>query len=142
MKWPRKLEYALITLQYLKKKKQGELAPVKEVCETLNLPFDDTSRVMQAMAQGGLLKSEQGSRGGYLLVKDLSRVSFLDLSEMITGHLQVVKCLGDNRPCDLESHCTIKKPAQFFQNQLKKFYQKLSVKEILEEGSKDQRKAL
>ena len=62
----RKLEYALIGLKHMRAKAPGELTSVKELATAYGVPFDAASRVMQILAQNGVLISEQGAHGGYM----------------------------------------------------------------------------
>ena len=93
IKLSRKMEYSLVALKHMAGKIPGELTSAKEISEKYHTPFDVTARAMQALASCGLLKSEQGSLGGYSIAKDLSRVTFYDLLEVVEGPTQIVKCL-------------------------------------------------
>lgn len=131
----RKVEYALIALKYMNNKKPGQLSTAKEISERYGCPFDATSRALQIMAQNGILKSEQGAHGGYLIVRDLDKISFLQLHEMILGPLSVAKCMnhGDQqeRDCELISTCNILSPLKNLNSRLVEFLQGLSVAEII-----------
>ncbi len=62
----RKIEYALIALKYMSHKAPGQITSAKEICDMYNTPFDPTSRVLQIMAQHGIVQAEQGAKGGDL----------------------------------------------------------------------------
>lgn len=126
----RKIEYSLMALKHMAKKRPGELTSAKEIVESLGTPFDATARVLQLMAQNGLLQSEQGVRGGYLIVRDLTKVSFFDLSEMILGSMKVAKCMGESE-CELHDKCNIQSPMLNLDRKMNEFYQSLSLGEIL-----------
>jgi len=129
----RKIEYALIALKHMHQKHPGELSTAKEISKIYKTPFDATSRVMQLMAQKGLLKSEQGAHGGYQILKDLSKISFLDLVEIIEGSIHMVNCLyEDESHCDLTPTCNIISPITWLNERLKDFYKNLSIRELLE----------
>lgn len=130
----RKLEYALMALKHLSNKIPGELTSAKEVSESFNTPFDATARVMQAMAQKGLLRAEQGAFGGYQITKDLSKVTMLHLLEMIEGPTAVVKCLHKQSPCEIHGTCNILSPVQLLQIKLNEFYGGITLKELLLES--------
>lgn len=118
-------------------KYQGELTTAKEVCDAYNTPFDVMSKVMQTMAQKGLLKSEQGAHGGYLVLKDLSKVSFYDLVQMVEGPLAIAKCLNAGpTSCDLSHSCNIVSPVNLLNERLVEFYKNLPVLELIEPGGK------
>lgn len=127
----RKLEYALMALKHMSHKVPGELTTAKEVVDETGCPFDATARVLQVLAQKGLLKSEQGAHGGYLIVRDLSKVSFHELTEMILGPLGIVKCLHGEDQCELIDRCNILSPVGLLNRKLMEFYKTLSVAELL-----------
>jgi Rrf2 family protein len=139
----RKLEYALMALKYMSQKIPGELTSAKEVSDSFHTPFDATARVMQQMAQkdNGLLRAEYGANGGYQISKDLSRVSILNLIEMIEGPTALVKCVNGESGCDIKNTCNIVSPLQQLNDRLNDFYQGLSLKELLLEKSNSAKKA-
>ena len=128
----RKLEYALMALKHMSGKIPGQLTSAKEVVEATGSPFDATARVMQVMAQKGILKSEQGAQGGYLIVRDLSKVSMLELIEVLLGPLGVVKCLHGESKCELFSSCNILTPVAVLNKRLMDFYKSLPVSELFQ----------
>lgn len=130
-KMNRKLEYALMALKHMSGKMPGELTSAKEVIAITGGPFDATARVMQLMAQQGLLRSEQGAHGGYSIVKDLSKVSFYELIEMILGPMGITKCLHGNGQCELVDNCNIVSPITVLNKKLVEFYRSLTLKELL-----------
>lgn len=145
----RKLEYALMALKYMSQKIPGEKTSAKEVSDAFTTPFDATARVMQAMAQRGVLRAEQGAFGGYQITKDLSKVTMLELLEMIEGPTTVVKCLSTSKEeaCGNHAKCNILSPVQLLQNKLNDFYSKITLKELLIEAPqnfkrKDEKEAL
>lgn len=127
----RKVEYALMALKVMAQKRQGELTSAKEIVERTGCPFDATARVLQQMVQKEILRSEQGAHGGYVLVRDLNKISFFDLNELILGPLAVAKCLHAPNECELVGTCNIMSPVAALNRRLAEFYQNLSVGELL-----------
>jgi Rrf2 family transcriptional regulator, nitric oxide-sensitive transcriptional repressor len=127
----RKLEYSLMALKHMSQKVPGELTTAKEVSESYQAPFDATARVMQIMAQKGLLKAEHGAFGGYLLTKDLSRVTLQDLINIIQGPTRIAKCMHKAEPCEIQSTCNIISPIHSLNQKLNDFYRSVVLKEIL-----------
>lgn len=128
----RKVEYALISLRHMKQKEPGQLTTVKEICRAYGCSFDATSRVLQMMVQKGLLKSEQGAQGGYLIQRDLSRVTLYDLIEMVVGPISVVKCLDTGKgECDMISSCNVIAPLAFLNEQIIEFYKSIIIDDML-----------
>lgn len=134
----RKVEYALMALKYMSKKRPGERTSAKEVSDVFKTPFDATARVLQIMAQKGLLHVEQGVRGGYVLVKDLAGVSFFDLEEMIIGPLSIAKCTQLQAGCEFMDSCNIQSPMAILNRRLAEFYRGLTLAELLRIKEKEQ----
>lgn len=133
----RKLEYALIGLKHMRSKAPGELTSVKELSAAYGCPFDAASRVMQVLAQKGVLISEQGAHGGYMIARDLTRLSFAELSEILLGKIAIARCLTDSsedgsHACEMRASCNIVTPVQMLNRKLNEFYRSLSIAELLE----------
>src|SRR3989338_11026675 len=102
----RKIEYALIALKYRSHPQPGQLTSAKTVCDVYGMPFDPTARVLQIMAQNDILKADQGAHGGYQIIKDLSKVTFSELADMIVGAIQIANCFhGHYSHCDMVAGC-------------------------------------
>ncbi len=135
----RKLEYALISLKHMNQKRPGELTTVKEVCQKYLTPFDATARVMQQMVQGKFLKSEQGAYGGYLIQRDLSKVSLRELIDNVVGTIEVAKCISDSSvdtPCEISETCNIMAPIFALNEKLIRFYEDINILDLLSSGEK------
>lgn len=127
----RKLEYSLVALRHMSQKVPGTLTTAKEVSETYQTPFDATARALQHMAQHGLMRSEHGASGGYVLVRDLSAVSLHDLMNIIEGPRPIAKCISGEEKCEIEGHCNIKSPIHLLDRKLTEFYRTLSIHELI-----------
>lgn len=127
----RKLEYALMALKFMSSKGQGQLTQAKEICESTGCPFDATAKTMQQMTSMGILKSVQGAHGGYMIVRDLSKVSLLELYRGLIGNLELAKCIHSEDGCELTHSCNIISPIHELNQKLLKFYDSLALIEIL-----------
>jgi Rrf2 family transcriptional regulator, nitric oxide-sensitive transcriptional repressor len=132
MKLNRKIEYALIALKYISEKFAGQLTTVKEICESTRIPFDATSRVMQLMVQQNILKAEHGAYGGYLLVKDLSKVSLLEVIECVAGPIEIVRCITGQEGCEFLSGCGLVSPLRVLNEKHTQFYRTISIADLLQ----------
>ena len=128
----RKIEYALIALKHMSNKKQGQLTTAKEICDIYHTPFDPTSRGLQIMAQNGILKAELGAYGGYQIQKDLSKVAFSDLVDMIVGPIEIADCFHHKfSQCELTACCNVIAPMLNLNDKMKGLFQTLSIKDLL-----------
>jgi Rrf2 family protein len=136
----RKIEYALIALKYMSHKKPGQLTTAKEICDIYLTPFDTTSRVMQIMAQQGILKAEQGAHGGYLILRDLSRVTLSELTDMITGPIEIANCFhGNYSTCEINSSCSVIGPMLNLNQKISTLFKDISINELISSRHSDEK---
>lgn len=129
----RKVEYALIALKHMSQKSPGKITSAKEICETYQTPFDPTSRVLQLMTQHGILQAEQGAKGGYQIVRDLSKTSMKELSDMIIGPIEIANCFQESYACcDIRSTCHIIAPMLVLNEKLNRLFQETMLTELIE----------
>ena len=128
----RKIEYALIALKHMSQKKDNELTSAKEICDIFQAPFDPTSRVLQIMTQHGILQAEQGAKGGYKIVKDLTQISLFELSEMIIGPIEIVNCMQNEKStCEIMCHCQIIAPMLELNDKLNTLFKTINIADLL-----------
>ena len=132
-KMNRKVEYALMALKHMSHKRPGEISTAKEIAETYGCSFDTIARILQIMTQKSWLQSTQGVAGGYILIKDLAKVSFYDLAILILGPIQLVRCISSS--CQIKQKYNIVSPAQNLNAHLIEFYRSLSLFSLLEENT-------
>jgi len=133
MKLNRKMEYSLMALKHMSQKSPGELTSAKEISDLYGCPIDATAKVLQVMTRHDLLKSVQGVQGGYLIQRDLSRLTFFDLIGMILGPMGFVKCLpGGHAHCEIQDRCNIVGAMGVLNDKIMQFYKKIAIKDLLE----------
>ena len=134
MKLNRKIEYALMALNYLyfELKKQNRPIPIREIIFATNIPFDTTSKVMQILSSNGIVKSTQGIKGGYTLSKNLNEISYFSLASLIEDKLSLVGCLDEQTACDLAPNCQIITPMKNFNNKFEHFLKQVTLLELID----------
>ena len=122
-----------MALKHMSGKTPGSLTTAKEVSENFRTPFDATARVMQVMAQRGLLKSEQGAFGGYQIVRDLKRVTLNDLIDIIQGPTTIAKCVHNEQQntCEIQQNCNIMAPVSNLNERLTDFYKSVTIEDLI-----------
>lgn len=129
------MEYALMALKHMSLKRPGELTSAKEIAETFKVPFDVIAKVMQSMAQKGILKSEHGASGGYQITRDLAKVTMLDLIQLVQGSTKIAKCMVHDEGCDIQKSCNIISPITQLNLKMNEFYRSLTLQELIAPNS-------
>lgn len=131
VKISKKLEYALMVLKFMRNCDDEQLCTAREICDNFKIPFDTTAKVMQQMANVGILKSIQGVKGGYTLQMNLNTINYLQLAELIEAKKLGTDC--EQLQCNLLNTCNITGPIKKLNQYLNYFFQGLSVEELLDE---------
>ncbi len=129
IKFSKKIEYSLLILYFLHENATS-LVSASQISRHYGIAFDSISKLMQKLAKHDFLLSEQGSLGGYSLKADLKDISMLNLIDVISGPLKLVRCLDGD--CDKEILCNIKQPLELLNERLSSFYSKISIAELFE----------
>lgn len=128
----KKLEYALVALKYMSQKPREEKTTAREISRRYGVPFDPTSRVLQIMAQNGILKAEHGVHGGYYIAADLEEVTLAQLSEMIEGPIKIAGCFHDGHSlCDLTRSCNLIGPMLVLNEKILKLFDDIRIADLI-----------
>ena len=137
LRFTKKTEYALLSLQYIATK-DGTLVPAKEIADAHGLSFEIIAKVLHLLGKNGLIQSIQGAQGGYLLNKEQQMISLSDVITAIEGKpSQLVECVsGDDLEdttctCTVYSNCTIKDPMTIIQKKMDEMLQSITIKDFL-----------
>jgi len=109
----RKTEYALISIEYMigKLPEEEPITSAREIAEAHHIPYPLLAKVLQKLASKGLIKSVQGTKGGYILVKQPEDISVAQIVEIFEGPLAVAECFREEKiTCPQWDGCLIKSP--------------------------------
>jgi Rrf2 family protein len=129
IKISKKMEYALMALELMGRKKTDEITSVREICKTCHAPFDPVSKALQAMSNADFVDSVQGVKGGYLLKKSLSKITFRELSELINGPSPHISCIHGK--CGLSRQCPIMTPMKRLNERMNDFFSSITLEDLL-----------
>jgi FeS assembly SUF system regulator len=95
-------DYAVIVLVRLSRGEMVQTSP-GIACAT-GVPEPTVAKVLKALAGHGLVTSQRGARGGYLLARPLAAIPVGDVIEAIDGPIALTACV-DGGGCDSHSLC-------------------------------------
>ncbi len=105
----KKTDYALISLTYVASL-GNRPASAREIAERHDIPVELLAKVLQRLVQRGVLRSQQGIHGGYLLARPADTVTVAEVVEAIDGPLQLTVCGTTDERCEQFSKCNIRDP--------------------------------
>jgi len=104
----KKSDYGLIALKHLAQH-SAESVSAREIAVQYDIPAELLAKVLQRLARKGLLVSQQGTNGGYVLARDPAAISIVDVVEALEGPISITPCErgGDCRQLQL---CSVRDP--------------------------------
>ncbi len=81
-----RLEYALVALlEIAARQEQGKPLKVNEIAASQALPERYLDQIFTLLKRQGILSSQRGMKGGYLLAKEMWQITLLDVVVAIEG---------------------------------------------------------
>lgn len=109
----KRTEYALIALTLLGER-AGEVLSVREICERFPIPKRLLAEVLKDLSRSGMLESQRGANGGYVLARSPKSVTVGEVVGTLEGRPGLTSCestgLHAGSPCDIEHVCPIRSP--------------------------------
>ena len=83
---------------------------VEEIAAAQGVPENYLRRLLIELKRGGLVLSQKGPNGGYMLARPPARITMADVVEIIEGDYTPVECLeeGANAFCPRDSGCPMR----------------------------------
>src|SRR5690348_13878579 len=111
MKFGVGVDYSLKALLMLAERYPSpEPLRVEEIAATQAIPENYLRRLLIELKRGGLVASQKGPSGGYMLARHPARITMADVVEIIEGDYAPVDCLdeGANSPCPRDQPCPMR----------------------------------
>jgi len=101
-------DYGLVLMTYMARS-QDPLRTARELAAESKLPVSTVSKLLKELLHGGLLVSQRGINGGYLLARVPKEISVLEIIAALEGSVALTECTTEIPGlCELESSCPMK----------------------------------
>ncbi len=103
----KKCEYGLQAILYIATHPMGEAIPAEKISQTLKIPREFVSKILQDLRTSGLICSQKGKSGGFCLGKDPSKIKLIDIVEALDGLEMFNSCVLGFPACSPEAPCPV-----------------------------------
>jgi Rrf2 family protein len=116
MKFTKKTDYALRTMQFLARQWYGgeeerggepHPVPVQQISEQCRLSFRFLHGIVSKLSKARLLRTLPGPKGGIMLARDPEFIPILEIVEAVEGRINLMECLEHPEQCDSFQGCSI-----------------------------------
>lgn len=106
MKISTKGRYALRMMLYIAENADKLPVALKDVAEQTGISLKYLEQIVSLLSKNGLLKSQRGAQGGYILTRTPDKYSVGDILRATEGDLSPVSCLeGEVNVCPRANTC-------------------------------------
>jgi Rrf2 family protein len=137
-KFSKKADYGLMSLQYMASLPYGQISRARvvntrEIAEEYHIPVELLAKVLQTLAKHGIIESQNGPKGGYVLAREANTITIAQVLEAIEGPLGITDCLHEKEgsPCLQQEHCTIRTPLFQVQDSIFQLLNSMTVEDMM-----------
>ena len=129
LKITRKVEYALIAMRHLQNEGKNKTVSVKEISEKYSIPKQLLAKILQKLGKHNIVKSIQGSAGGYKIIRKSSNIKMTNFFEILEGPLGLMDCYFESN-CEQLNNCNIRIPINRINDNIREMFNKIKLSDI------------
>jgi FeS assembly SUF system regulator len=103
----RQTDYGILLLSQMASRPLSEVHTAKHAAQQTGIPLPMASKILKALAKGGLLVSHRGVKGGYTLATSAERISIGDVIQALEGPIGITECSSSPGTCEREGSCPV-----------------------------------
>ncbi len=98
--------YGINAVYELAKNYQGETIAIKTISERQKIPMQYLEQLIVKLRKAGIVNSQRGAKGGYMLAKNPSEITAWDIINCLEGDFAPVHCKSyATKKCEHEDDC-------------------------------------
>ena len=132
----RNTDYALRIMVDLANRFNGEFISARQLAEDGNFSYQLGCKILQKLHKAGLVKSDMGPKGGFVLSREPSRITLMDVIAALQGGIRLNRCLYGGKGCEFEPECEIHTKLTCLQMYIDGYLGGITLQEILGSQSK------
>jgi Rrf2 family protein len=129
LKLSKKVDYGLMAMSHIAYFREEKVANSRHIAEMYNIPPELLAKILQKLAKQGLVISQNGPKGGYVLARDPHEITVGEVVKAIDGPIGLVDCyLGND--CQQIGKCSVRQPIQKIQDSITQLLDSITIDEI------------
>ncbi|MBU1984368.1 Rrf2 family transcriptional regulator [bacterium] len=107
------------------------------IAETEGVPLPFLSKILHQLKVAGIVAATRGQKGGYILQKDPSKLTLLDVAHL-TDHVDFgEQCLLGYKFCEENCNCVLHKEWEGIKSQIQKFLRTKTIAQLADDGARE-----
>ena len=113
----------------------GEFISASQLVRESNISYEVGRKLLQRLRDAKLVKSIKGSNGGFKLNRKPSKISLMEVVNILQGKVYLNKCQAGGCECEFESECQVNTKLAPLQQYLVNYLENVTIEEILQNKS-------
>jgi len=111
---------------------QDHPVSLREISQREKIPEKFLEQIFIKLKTKGLVKGKRGVRGGYVLAKDPSQITWLEIMEAVEESLLPVPCLEEHgeKECPTFNECVVRQYWRKFYDLLREYFSSLTLAKV------------
>ena len=127
----RATEYAVRAVIFLAQQPKDDIVLKKDICRTQEVTPAFLTKILQPLIKVGIVSSQRGVGGGFLLAKDPNEITMLDILQAEEGQLRLNHCLADTDVCYRDAYCSAHKVWDETQHAMSEVLKRYSIADLV-----------
>jgi Rrf2 family transcriptional regulator, iron-sulfur cluster assembly transcription factor len=132
----RNTDYALRAMVALAQNYGIRPVSSRTISNEQKIPYQLTCKLMQKLSSKKMITSLMGPKGGFILKREPSKITLLEIIEAIQEPLSINRCLLAKDNCPRSRICTIRPKLVQLQEYVGKYLTEITLAELAEIGDK------
>ena len=133
LKLTKKADYGLMAMKHLAEHAREGACSAKDIAENYGIPAEALAKILQRLVKAGLLQSQHGTNGGYVLARSAETISAFEVIRAIDGPLFITSCITVRGECDQTDRCTIREPLRRVNDSIEQVLRRIKISHMKEE---------
>jgi Rrf2 family protein len=132
LRFTKRADYGLMAIHYIAIHDDLGAVSVKRIVEEFGIPQELLAKILQRLAKQGLIVSQNGPKGGYVLSRRATEISIGEVVRALEGPISIVSCLEDS-DCPQMERCSLRRPITKIQAAITQMLDTMSLAELTSE---------
>ena len=137
LKLSKKADYGLIAVKHLALHTGEGACSAADIAGAYDISTPLMAKVLQKLARGGVVVSRHGSGGGYVLGRDPSEITALEVINAIDGPLVITSCVTRHGQCFQMTKCTVREPLRRVNEGILQLLGTVTISQMADDGSSE-----
>ncbi len=126
-------DYGLVLMSCIARSQHFPLHSARDLARESYVPLSTVRKLLKELVHSGLLISQRGIKGGYILARESHEISVIDIIVALEGPFELTECSSDIQGlCKLETNCPISKNQRIISQAVRQALENITLSDLIQ----------